>query len=222
MGENKKLSKATSLGHCHLGTCVLGFKILVCTHEWNAPRTFGVPTETLYLFSLCLLGSAATKANPTRKNCPGTLRYRNRRCASVFFSVFVRFFPFLSVFFRFFPVFFPFLSVSFRFFRFCPFFSVSFRFFAFLSVFFRFFPFFFRFCPFFFRFFPFFCVSFRFFPFSSVFFRFFPFFPFFPFSSVFFRFLPFFPFHFQKKTGRHRSRDPFCETPRRAQDEKKI
>ena len=45
---------------------------------------------------------------------------------------------------------------------------------------------------------------FRFFPFSSVFFRFFPFF------SVFFRF---FPFHFQKKTGRHRSRDPFCETP---------
>ena len=63
---------------------------------------------------------------------------------------------------------------------------------------------------------------FRFFPFSSVFFPFFSVFSsvFFPFSSVFFRFLPFFsvffrffPFHFQKKTGRHRSRDPFCETP---------
>ena len=56
-------------------------------------------------------------------------------------------------------------------------------------------------------------------PIFSVFFRFLPFFfrfflVFFPFSSVFFRFLPFVPFHFQKKkTGRHRSQDPFCETP---------
>ena len=46
---------------------------------------------------------------------------------------------------------------------------------------------------------------FRFLPFSSVSFRFLPF------SSVSFLFLP---FHFQKKTGRHRSRDPFCETPK--------
>ena len=68
-----------------------------------------------------------------------------------------------------------------------------------------------------FRFFPIFSVFFRFFRFFrffSVFFRFFPFFS--VFSAFSFRFLPifpFFPFHFQKKTGRHRSRDPFCETP---------
>ena len=30
---------------------------------------------------------------------------------------------------------------------------------------------------------------------------------------LFFRFLPFFSFHFQQKTGRHRSRDPFCKSP---------
>ena len=64
---------------------------------------------------------------------------------------------------------------------------------------------------------PFFSVFFRFLPFSSVFFRFFRFFPvFFPFSSVFFRFFRFFSVFFvsfsEKKTGRHRSRDPFCET----------
>ena len=82
------------------------------------------------------------------------------------------------------------------------------------SVFFRFLPFSSVFSLFSFRFLPFFSVFFRlfrFFPFLSVFF------PFFPFLSVFFRFFPFlsvfFPFHFQKKTGRHRSRDPFCETP---------
>ena len=49
---------------------------------------------------------------------------------------------------------------------------------------------------------------FPFFPFLSVFFRFFRFLLFFfPFSSVCFRFI------FRKKTGRHRLRDPFCETP---------
>ena len=67
---------------------------------------------------------------------------------------------------------------------------------------------------------------------SSVFFRFFfrfRFFSFFavvfffqvPIFSVFFRFFfsRFLPFHLQKKkkkTGRHRSRDPFCETPTEA------
>ena len=51
-------------------------------------------------------------------------------------------------------------------------------------------------------------VASDFLPFSSVFFRFLPFFP--CFLSVFFRF---FLFHFQKRTGRHRSRDPFPETP---------
>ena len=51
-------------------------------------------------------------------------------------------------------------------------------------------------------------VASDFFPFSSVFFRFFRFSLF---SSVFFRFLPFFSVSFS--VGRHRSRDPFCETP---------
>ena len=81
---------------------------------------------------------------------------------------------------------------------FFPFSSVFFRFLPFSSVFFRFFLLFsFRFL--------------HFFPFSGVFIPgFSEFFRLFLFSSVFFRFLP---FHFQKKTGRHRSRDPFCETP---------
>ena len=70
----------------------------------------------------------------------------------------------------------------------------------------------------FFRFLPFFLLFpfLRFFP-VSIFvlfccfffgFRFFPLFC--PFSSVSFCFLP---LHYQKKTGRHRSQDPFCETP---------
>ena len=70
------------------------------------------------------------------------------------------------------------------------------------------------------------CVAsdfFRFLPFSSVFCVFlfsvsilFPFFVFFRvrFWSFFPRFLSiFFRFIFRKKTGRHRSQDPFCETP---------
>ena len=71
-----------------------------------------------------------------------------------------------------------------------------------LPIFFSFFSFFFIFFRFFFRFhFLFlFCCFFR----VPVFFC--PFFPFLP----FFHFLP---FHFRKNTGRHRSRDPFCETP---------
>ena len=48
-------------------------------------------------------------------------------------------------------------------------------------------------------------------------FRFLPFFSVLSVFSVFFRFSPFLPFFcrfiFRKKTGRHRSRDPFCETP---------
>ena len=106
------------------------------------------------------------------------------RFFSFFFSVFFRFLPFFSVFFLVFFPFFPFSSVSFRFF---PFFSVFSVFAVFSgSVF-----FFFR----FFRFFPLLAVCCRFLPFFSVFFR-------------------FFPFHFQKKKkGRHRSRDPSCETP---------
>ena len=64
----------------------------------------------------------------------------------------------------------------------------------------------------FFRFLPFPYVFFRFhlFPFSAVFFRF-RFFTFFLFSSVFF---PLSSVSFsEERTGRHRSRDPFCETP---------
>ena len=69
---------------------------------------------------------------------------------------------------------------------------------VFFSVFFRFLPFSSVFSLF----------SFRFLQFSSVFFRFLPV------SSVSFRFFPFFSVSFSEKTGRHRSRDPFCETPR--------
>ena len=67
-------------------------------------------------------------------------------------------------------------------------------------------------------------VFFHFFPFSSVFFRFLPFSSWMFFSgSDFFRFLPFSSVSFfrflsvalSEKAGRHRSRDPFCETPKR-------
>ena len=74
------------------------------------------------------------------------------------------------------------------------FFSDIFCFLLFSSVFFRFLPFF-RFPFFFFPFWLFFfCFSLFFFPFSSVF-------------SFFFHFI------FRPKAGRHRSRDPCCETP---------
>ena len=59
-------------------------------------------------------------------------------------------------------------------------------------------------------------------PISSVFFCFLPCFLFF--FSVFFLFSVFFRFFFsvsfseKKKTGRHRSRDPFCETPKKAKE----
>ena len=71
-----------------------------------------------------------------------------------------------------------------------PIFSVFFRFLPFLSVFFLFFRF--HFCPFW-----------MFFSGSD----------FFPFSSVFFHFFLFSSVSLSEKTGRHRSRDPFCETP---------
>ena len=133
---------------------------------------------------------------------PGRLRrqgsFENRGFAKgVAGTVSLPIFSVLSAFFRFFSVFSLFSFRFFRLFRFFPFFPF-FRFFLFLPVF------------FFFPFLLFFGV-----PILSVFFfRFLPFllfFSVFPFSSFFFS------FHFQKKkkTGRHRSRDPFkiCETP---------
>ena len=79
----------------------------------------------------------------------------------------------------------------------------GFRFIPLVSVFFRFLPFSTLFYPF-----PFLFLFGCFFR-VPIFFRFFRF----SFFSVFFRFFRFLPFHFPKKTGRHRSRHPFCETP---------
>ena len=74
---------------------------------------------------------------------------------------------------------------------------------------------FFPFSPFSFRFFPFLSVSFRFFQFLSVSFLVFFFFV----SSIFFCFFPFSSVFSSisktNETGRHRSRDPFCETPKK-------
>ena len=167
--------------------------------DFPAPSSLPERVQTLAGMDRTLFG-VSQKGSPERCR----FRFFPFFLFSSFFPFFLVFFPFSSVFFRFLP-FVPFLSVFSVFFRFFPFFSVSFRFFPFFPflLFFRvpIFSFFFRFLPF----------SSVFFPFLSVFFRFLPFlFRFLPFFPVFFRF---FPFHFQKKTGRYRSRDPFCETP---------
>ena len=156
-------------------------------------------SKTLCLNAYRSLNSVLSKARLLKHNFPvhgkKTHPIFNRGFAkgvagTVSLPKFSAFFRFLPFFFQFSLFSFPFSSVFFRFLPFVP------RFFPFSSP----FPFLLFFSGSDFSvFFPFFSFFFRFFPFLSVFFRFFPF------SS-------FFPFHFQKKkTGRYRSRDPFCE-----------